>query len=409
VNKPIVRPGNLPLIDLAKGMAIILIIWDHLVEQFFGGAYFFNPEVHWPPISEQIAQVLAPVGAGALGIVGALIRDIGWLGDEGVGLFLVLSGFGLGWGISRAGSFRLWQFLERRLGRIYPMWLTAHAVIGLPLLILGRVSLIVLLLSAIGVRFLPQTYFAIVPAWWYVGLLLQLYLTVPILVWACRRLGPIGMIVGSVGIGLAVRAVGWHFAGSYIDEWSRGTIFLTRLPEFAFGFGLAVWSTDSARFINFVRTPSVFIMAVMAFVFGNALSMAWIGMIFAPLLCSVGSFLVVCAVLSKVRLPAMEWIGKHSYSLYLSHQFTILLFVRNIHSVSQGVMAVVLAVVTGVFLALVLELLTSLLQRLFAGTGAVLRPTSYRNRKVIQNSVPFRSVDCSPDIVVSATDGSKSD
>lgn len=361
---------DLHLIDLAKAAALIVIVFSHLAEQFGVGPYFFNPSPNWPSFGEQLAQILAPAGPGLLGILGAVLRDIAWLGDEGVGLFLVLSGFGLAWGITRAGSFDLRTFVTRRLGRIYPMWLTAHLVIATPLIILGRVSVSAALISAIGIRFLPATYYAIVPAWWYVGLLLQLYACVPVLWWASRKFGARQTMAGAILIGLAARALGWNLAGSYIDEWSRGAIFVTRLPEFAFGFGLAMLCGAAPEKLRaFIGSPRVLALAAVAFVAGIVASMTWYGMIVAPLLTSFGAFVLVCAAFSRVRWALGEWIGKHSYSLYLSHQFTILVFVRHLHSPLGAVVAIALALVTGVALALFLEWLTPRLERTLSTMG----------------------------------------
>ncbi|MGD0474021.1 MAG: acyltransferase [Candidatus Velthaea sp.] len=358
--KSISPPDDLRVLDIAKGILILLVFNNHLVESVFGGAFFFNPEQRWPSMGLQLAQLLTPAGPGMAGVIGTTIRDIGWLSEELLGLFLVLSGFGLGWGLARARIFDLRTYISRRLGRIYPMWLTAHAMIAGPLVVAGKVSWIIALASAIGIRFLPSTYFAIVPAWWYIGLLLQLYAIVPILWWACRRFGAAQMIVGAVVLGLTIRGIGWSFAGQYIDEWSRGSIFVTRLPEFGFGFGLAVLChADVARFKAVILDLRVVCAGGAAFVIGNVGALTWIGMVFAPLLISFGAFVLVSSAFARARLPILEWLGRHSYALYLMHQVTILLFMRHLHSPKQIVLGASLALVTGVLLALLLEKLTA--------------------------------------------------
>jgi peptidoglycan/LPS O-acetylase OafA/YrhL len=372
VGRSIPRLSDLPVIDVAKAIALLFIVADHIVEQFGASPYFFNPDRHWPKIGTQIAQVLQRTGPGPLGVVGAIVRDIAWLGDEGVGLLLTLSGFGLGWGLARAGDLDLRRYVLRRLGRMYPMWLVAHVVIAVPLAIAGATPFRVVCISALGVRFLPDTYFAIVPAWWFVGLLLQLYAIVPLLWWACKRFGALQMMAWTVVGGLVIRAIGFHYAGSYIDEWSRGAIFITRLPEFTFGFGLAVLcATDAKRFTAFVRDGRIVALAALAFALGNIAAMTWIGMVFAPLLTSFGSFVLVSAAFATARSAVLEWIGRHSYSLYLTHQFTAMVLIRAgaARTPLQSVLAVLASLASAVALALLLEWLTGFVVNGFARIG----------------------------------------
>ena len=50
-------------LDLLKAVAILWIFLNHAVERVLGSPYIANPNFHWPPFSERLAQ-LAPVHFG---------------------------------------------------------------------------------------------------------------------------------------------------------------------------------------------------------------------------------------------------------------------------------------------------------------------------------------------------------
>ncbi len=88
-------------------------------------------------------------------------------------------------------------------------------------------------------------YFA--PAWWFIGLILQLYLVFPLLVVLLRRLGAGRFLVLTLSTSLVIRLAGLYAFHSYLDAWSRGAVFITRLPEFVLGMALAWWWRTRSR------------------------------------------------------------------------------------------------------------------------------------------------------------------
>ena len=115
-------------VDWLKGIALIWIFINHAVEAVFGGAYLGNPFYGWPPLQERITQWLLLDGYGIWTIPINLWRYTGWLGDQGVNLFLIISGFGLTWGLlsHQNNTFPIIQFYQRRFWRIFPLWWGAH-------------------------------------------------------------------------------------------------------------------------------------------------------------------------------------------------------------------------------------------------------------------------------------------
>ncbi|HLQ39023.1 MAG TPA: acyltransferase family protein, partial [Planctomycetota bacterium] len=321
-------------VDPLKGIALLWIVVNHLSERLLGSAYFANPRQSWPPASVQLEQLRPLTGHGWLDRPLDLLRYVGWSGDEGVQLFLILSGFGLAYGYARAPArLPLRAFFARRLLRLYPTWWGAHAFY-LPFAVLlawptGGVK--GLLLSLAGLRILPGNLYSPVPAWWFVTLLLQLYLLFPLLRLLLLRLGPDRFLLLVLLVALPIRAAGLLWFDGYLDAWSRGAIAITRVPEFAFGMALAqAWSLAPEDTASRLRRPAVLLLALLLYVAGVAMSFSLLGMAPALLLLGVGSFVLLLALvegpLRRVGwvMAPLRWAGAHSYSLFLVHHPLIL-------------------------------------------------------------------------------------
>ncbi|NJN63818.1 MAG: acyltransferase, partial [Acidobacteria bacterium] len=234
-------------IEALKGLAMLWIVLNHLVEILFGSPYFANPSGRWPPLAERIAQAQPLAVDGIAGIAVNLLRWVGWCGDQGVQIFLIVSGFGLAWSLlqrNAGADVAVGSFFWRRAKRIYPLWWAAHLL----LIVTGflfddglYLSDPRLVPSLLGVRFLSSAFAYGAPAWWYIGLQLQLYLVFPLL-WALgRKRGAGSVLVVGVAVTLVSRAVGLLVFDNYLDPWLRGAFFPTRLAEFAFGIWFAYW------------------------------------------------------------------------------------------------------------------------------------------------------------------------
>ena len=327
-------------LDALKGVAMLWIVLNHVVERIAGAEFAGNPGTGWPPLAERIAQFARPAGPGPWFALVTAVRDVGWLGDQGVTLFLIASGFGLAFGFARRGieGVPLAAFFRARAARIYPLWWGAHAV----LLVVAFATFMRLgpafALSALGIRFLPQTMYAFVPAWWYVGLLLQLYALVPLLWAAIRRFGPERVLAAACALGFVARGIGLVAFGSYVDEWSRGAIFVTRLPEFVFGMCLGVWyAADPEARARALRRPPVLALALGGFALGFVCAFTLLGMSVAPFLMGTGAFVLLAAALDGGGPPrALAWTGRNSYALYLVHQPFVMALVPAAGAVSAA-------------------------------------------------------------------------
>jgi peptidoglycan/LPS O-acetylase OafA/YrhL len=327
-------------IELIKAVALVWIFLNHIVERFFGYPYIANPHAGWPPFGERLAQLRPLQGFGIWDIPLNMLRYLGWAGDQGVQFFLIVSGFSLTWGLlARYGdaSISLSSFYRRRAERIYPLWWGVHLLFAAAWILIGwglPLTDPAFYLSLVGIRVTPDLFYYFAPAWWYIGLLLQLYLVYPLLWEGLRRWGPLRLLVACCAVAFIARAFGLLLFTSYVDAWQRGAIFITRLPEFVFGISLAAWLHHAPNRTDVrLRSPSTLLLVLGLYLLGTALSLTLLGMTVAPFLLGVGAFVILYSVLSSSNRLAGRgigvgaWIGRHSYSLYLLHHPLILLLV----------------------------------------------------------------------------------
>lgn len=330
--------NHLNWLDWLKALALGWIFLVHLTERLFGYPLFANPSAAWPPLAERLAQLQPLDDFGVWNLPINVLRYVGWAGDQGVQLFLITSGFGLTWGLlSRHGltSMSAFDFYRRRALRLYPLWWGAHLLFAAIWLLSGwgfAPTSRAFFFSVLGIRLTPETLYYFAPAWWYVGLLLQLYLVFPLLWLGLQRWGPWKLFGWTALVAFALRAAGLVTLEGYLDAWSRGAIFITRLPEFVFGISLAAWVWRAPQVTRCWLTSSWTVgIALLVYTLGNILSLDLLGMTVAPFLTGVAVFFVLYRLLSSVPnsqiLKPLTWIGQHSYSLFLLHHPFILLFI----------------------------------------------------------------------------------
>lgn len=375
-------------LEIVKAVGLAWIFANHTAEQLFGYPFIANPSLSWPPLAERISQLRPLDGFGLWNIPVNALRYTGWVGDQGVQLFIIASGFGLTWGLMRrqAGKpLNIGGFYVRRAERIFPLWWGAHIMfIGIWFLTGWGLSLYepATILSMLGIRFTPGLLYYFSPAWWYIGLVIQLYLVYPLLWEGLRRWGPTKLLLWTSLAAFAIRAAGLYVFDGYLDPWARGAIFITRLPEFVFGISLAAWMLlHPVVTQKRLHSPWTWILAAAVYALGTLLSLTLPGMIIAPFCLGVGAFVLLYLLLDKLipitprlLLSPGVWVGQHSYSLFLVHHPVILMLVPFGVALSlQAAGRILLAVILTVVLALMLEgsvgFVTQMIRQLVKGVG----------------------------------------
>lgn len=367
-------------VEYIKAIAMILIFLVHGLEQVFGGAYLGNPTLGWPTLTERINQLAPLQGYGIADIPINLSRYLGWLGDHGVQLFLIISGFGLTWGLlSRQGfnPLTVREFYQKRLARLYPLWWGAHIyflIIGIAATSLNiNLFDVRFWLSLVGIRFTPDLFYYITPSFWYFGLIIQLYLIFPLLWRLLLRCGPLRLLVIGSAISFTVRGAGLLLLEQhiYLDAWSRGAIFITRLPEFLFGMSLAAWLYRDPQIVRrWARAPWAVPLALGTLIIGLALGIFLIGMTFSLFLIGLGLFGLLYVALADRSLSSFPghrvwlWIGQHSYGIFLTHHpFVYLLVPFGLASAARVLGGLIGAAIATLISTLILENGVSFVQR----------------------------------------------
>jgi peptidoglycan/LPS O-acetylase OafA/YrhL len=313
--------GRLVFIDGLRGIAVLLVVLFH--SWIFTGA---TGASGWNPL---------------------------YYGYTGVHLFLVLSGFCVYWPFARGKSMSLKQYMERRLYRIAPPYFIAVALWTICAVIAGQFHLPFpenpnaainiglarsLILHALFLHNLfPNHILALAGPFWSIGLEVQLYILMPILVVSGLRFGLWRAVLGAVICTMLVRfGVASLVDDSLPTEMKYVTMYSVfgRWGEFALGMWAAQLTADgrlrgSPRYLWTAIAAGLLIVACTYTVAVGK---------FAPLsdlLFGCGYFaLILAGATSQERgigkVLANRWLvslGTISYSVYLIHQPPLRLFV----------------------------------------------------------------------------------
>jgi peptidoglycan/LPS O-acetylase OafA/YrhL len=318
-----------------RGLAILMIVFYHITIAIYGTPWFAHPRSDWPERMARIAQLRPiPQENTAAFLLANLFRYAGWLGYQGTGVFLMISGFGLTWAlVSRSPAALLDRraFYLRRFLRLFPLYWAGHLFFLVFNNLAGWRPFSPLdprfALSLLGLRFLPGVFHFISPAWWFIALIMQLYAVFPFLWEALKRWGAVRFGLGALALTLLSRAIGFFLLPVDPEMWSRGLLFTSRLGEFALGMILAWWAAgDPARVHGWLRSPRSGLALLFLYGCGLGLSFTRPGAVIAPLLITpaASGFLVVFARDLLPRWPPAAWVlsrvGTFSYGVMVFHQ-----------------------------------------------------------------------------------------
>lgn len=359
---PVVR---LTWLDGMKGISILWIAFFHFYTSYTNNRYPNPLGPHY--LSSFVAQC-GPSSVGeTLGCTAhGLYTAVASFGFHAVAVFLILSGFGLAYSLAKTGNpedgWGSWY--RGRVLRLYPMYWLAHLVyLVSPFVAHYEATDYRFFLSLLGDRIYPvdSIFYYANPAWWYFGLLLQLYLVFPLLFRLLQKLGPVRFLVLCAVITFGSRyllllVLSTH--GYYV----QGAFFGARLWEFALGMVLGLLYRRFPREVEhrLFSFPTILSGVV---VYGLGLySYATIQTYIAnDALIGTGLFIILahiarwCELLPRLG-ALLAYVGAFSYGLYLLHQPYVLYFAERMRDMNEVIASLLGGVIIGVLTCLTIPL-----------------------------------------------------
>lgn len=320
---------RLQWLDGIKGLSILWIAYFHGFETWKNNKWPRVLEAHF--FSRFVHQAAPASTACLIGVIAkAVFVAIAGVGFHAVGVFLVMSGFGLCYSLARTGGpqdgWRVWY--RSRLMRLFPMYWAAHLLYLISPFEarLERVDYR-FLLSFVGDRIVPLQYifYYLNAAWWYFGLILELYIAFPLLYLLMRRLGAGWFLLVCAAETMISRYLFifvLHASGYY----TLGAFFGCRLWEFGFGMVVGTWYRQDRDWVEARLFGAIGLLA------GTTIYTAGLYSFGPPLaymvadgLVGTGLFVILAQVAwqsHRVRLfeQSIAYVGLYSYGLYLIHQ-----------------------------------------------------------------------------------------
>jgi len=314
-----------------KGVAMIMIILFHLQSSLFGTGLMMSRGQGLPAWFTQLGNSLMHISWAWIAILPAMFYI-------GVHVFFILSGYGLTKKFFKMEHFSYREWLKQ-IWKLYWPYLVAMPVtllinLGLSyiLVLAGRMQEVLPVFSI----YQPWQYLYgalitsrwvssrlalnFVGTWWFVGVLLQFYLLLPVLIWLLRKLKPKMFIISALLVTLGYRLWAAYFTGnSPIGIANTDLILFINFParffEFALGMFMAV--LPSLRFFKRQTWAGLALIIVgilsSAYVFGLVMNDILIGLGWALVFPSLGVFL------GRIKIPAriLSFVGDKSYYFYL--------------------------------------------------------------------------------------------
>jgi peptidoglycan/LPS O-acetylase OafA/YrhL len=342
-------------LDSVKGIAVLWIALYHCLLSYgsaklpwpitigsFGD--YLRPEAHASTL-EKLAHVAA-------GIFAALIQR----GPQAVGVFILFSGFGLTYSLVKRGQspppWTTWY--KKRLTRLFPVYWVAHLIFLVsPLAYIQNHVDYRFLLSFLGDRVYPieKMFFYFVPAWWFMGLLIELYIFYPLLYMLMERMGWLKYLALCILLSTASRFILNDVlkANGYYE---MGGFFVCRLWEFAAGMALGKLMAQGPeltlkRLLSWKALAAGMLLYTVGVYFYRPNFLYF----FSDGLTTMGlSVLIIHIAHFFDSIPgvgkALAKTGVYSYSIYLLHQPYLMYVGRTIRSAGMGFFLLVACAVT---------------------------------------------------------------
>ncbi len=342
-------------LDGIKGLAILWIAYFHCFEAYN------NRRLPSPLDSDYFARFIhqaAPVGifATLLCIEKATFAAIAGVGFHAVGVFIVMSGFGLSYSLARTDvprdGWRGWY--RSRVVRLFPMYWAAHLLyLVSPFIAHFEPIDYRFVLSFLGDRVWPIYYifYYLNPAWWYFGLILELNIVFPLLYLLMRKLDAgwfLALSIIETIVSRYVLMVVLHASGYYL----LGAFFGCRLWEFALGMVVGLWYQQDREWVDGrLFSPSGLLAGIIIYTAGLYSFPHALTYTLTDGLIGTGLFVILAQLAWQARRfprvdAALAYVGVYSYGFYLVHQPYVIYFGERIRdwNLTEFTLAAVLVI-----------------------------------------------------------------
>ncbi len=334
------RSQRLAWLEGIRIFAAVLLLLYHAQLLFTGYAYTPQPT----GLADNLRQIIAPVeGAADSGLLVRLLSIPAWFGFQFVDVFVLISGFSLVLSL-KGKPLEVGSFLKRRVSRIlWPFWTVAWLSYPVLWAIGVATSSYVpnLWHTFAGVTFpllfdySGELLLATSGPWWFVPLILSFAVIFPFLWGLLERWGSANLLLISTLLTVAYRVLAvYQFEGhpTYVildtpSDWHPFLIFLSKLSTFVLGMVVAKLYLQGKGPV-FWRSQRALLLGVPIYAIGFVCQFYRAGWVFVDLLLPIGLTLC-CMVLFRAiaQVPFLErgliWLGAHSYSYFLIHNFVV--------------------------------------------------------------------------------------
>ena len=329
-SQPAARAGQrLRWLDGIKGLSILWIAYFHCYEAYINKSLPAPLDAHY---FARLLHQLNPQSAGAYlaDIIEGIYAAVAGVGFHAVGVFIVMSGFGLMFSLARTdGPAHGWTaWYGSRVVRLFPMYWAAHLLYLISPLE-ARLEPVDhrFILSFFGDRIYPiyTMFYYLNPAWWYFGLILELYLVVPFL-WALMKKVGTGWFLVLCAAETIISRYLFLFVLKTSGFYLLGAFFGCRLWEFALGMVLGVWYwQDRDRVYNQLFSSRTLLAGIGLYTLGLYSYGSSLAYTVTDALIGTGLFVILAHLALALRhLPRLEaavaYVGVLSYGFYLIHQ-----------------------------------------------------------------------------------------
>jgi peptidoglycan/LPS O-acetylase OafA/YrhL len=324
--------SRLHWLDGIKGLAILWIVAFHFFSTYWNGSL---PSPFGPHYFAAFIHRCAPSSAPAMVscLAGAVGAAIVLLGREGVHVFIVMSGFGLVYSLARRGVPTNWTgWYRSRLLRLFPLYWFAHVIYLIsPFEFRPEPIDYRFVLSFLGDRICPvgTIFYYANAAWWYVGLILELYLIFPILFRLLQKVNA-GWFLVLCGIETIFSRYLFLFVIPASPNYVVGAFCGCRLWEFAFGMVMGLWYRQNRAWMDEHLFSFAILMAGVTIYAAGVYSYTWsVAYTLTDGLIGTGLFVILAQIAYQSRRlrwleAVITYVGIYSYGLYLLHEPSVI-------------------------------------------------------------------------------------